>query len=577
MRVHPASRGGAGDGPRCWDVIVVGSGIGGLVCAAYLAVSGCRVLVLEQHDVAGGNAHAFRRRRAYQFDVGVHYLGDCGPGGILPGILDGLGLHDRVRFAEMDRDGFDRILLPGRTIEVPVGWSRYRDRLTAALPADAAGIATFVRICETVAGGLRRRLLAPQAGPGDSPGGLSAQLGELRWARRSLTNLFDHCGLSPAARTALAAQSGNYGAAPCEVSVMTHASTMDHYLRGAYYPVGGGPALVAALVEVLEAHGGELRTRAMVRQVMLDDGGARGVELADGQQFLAPVVVSNADYRRTILELCADGAGFPPRLVEQAQAATMRLPLAALYLGLDLPRPDLGNANIWRFATEDIEGAYARLRAGAWDEPPFFVFISVASAKEPGSNACPSGHTNLQVMTLCPPSVRSWGVPDGPAAGFRYRRHPGYLAAKQSLTAALLAGLEDAIGPVRDHIVHLETATPLTQERYTLGTGGTPYGLNRWGPPGGPPDARPGVDTCVPGLYLAGQSTRYGSGIGGVAISGIMCAAQILGTSLLPEAYGGRVFADPSVLPERLPGWDALAVSRGRDRRTARGLARITN
>jgi all-trans-retinol 13,14-reductase len=573
MNAYPPSSPGAGAGPRCWDVIVVGSGIGGLVCAAYLAASGRRVLVLEQHDVAGGNAHAFRRRRAYQFDVGVHYLGDCGPGGILPGILDGLGLHERVRFVEMNRDGFDRIIMPGRTIEVPVGWSRYRDRLTAALPADAAGITKFTTICEIVADAMRRSLLAPKA----APGGMVGQFRELRWALRSLSDLFDHCGLGTAARTALAAQSGNYGAAPREVSVMTHVTTLDHYLRGAYYPVGGGQALVASLVEVLEAHRGELRTRATVRRVMLDDGGTRGVELADGQQILAPVVVSNADYRRTILELCEDGAGFPARLVEQARSATMRLPLATLYLGLDVPRTDLQNANIWRFATDDIESAYARLHEGAWDEPPFFVFVSIASAKEPGGTGCPPGHTNLQVMTLCPPSLRPWGVAAGPAAGFRYRRDPRYLAAKQSLTGALLTSVEEVIGPVRDHIVHLETATPLTQERYTLGTGGTPYGLNRWGPPGGRPDARPDVHTCVPGLYLAGQSTRYGSGIAGVAISGIMCAAHILGTPLLTEAYGGRVFVDPSVLPERLPGWDPLAVSRGRSRRAARGLARITN
>ncbi|MEK8104488.1 FAD-dependent oxidoreductase [Micromonospora sp. M12] len=74
---------------RHWDAIVVGAGLGGLVCAAYLAADGRQVLVTEQHDVVGGNSHVFRRRRAYEFDVGVHYLGDCGPDGVLPAILAG--------------------------------------------------------------------------------------------------------------------------------------------------------------------------------------------------------------------------------------------------------------------------------------------------------------------------------------------------------------------------------------------------------------------------------------------------------------------------------------------------------
>ncbi|MDW6065093.1 NAD(P)-binding protein [Streptomyces sp. FXJ1.4098] len=99
--------------PDRYDAIIVGSGIGGLVCGGYLAADGRRVLVLEQHDVAGGNAHVFRRRRRYEFDVGTHYLGDCGTDGIIPAILSGLGVGDRVRFRPMDNErGFDRVITP---------------------------------------------------------------------------------------------------------------------------------------------------------------------------------------------------------------------------------------------------------------------------------------------------------------------------------------------------------------------------------------------------------------------------------------------------------------------------------
>jgi all-trans-retinol 13,14-reductase len=550
-----------------WDVIVVGAGVGGLVCAAYLAASGRRVVVVEQHDVAGGNAHVFRRRRSYQFDVGVHYLGDCGPDGILPAILNGLGLHDRVRFLEMDQDGFDRIIMPSLTVDVPAGWPRYRQRLVSALPQEAEGITAFTSICESVADAGRQVMLAQDLAS------VVERRRDLRWGRRSLAELFDHCKLSAVARTVLAAQSGDYGAAPRDVSVATHAAVMDHYLRGAYYPAGGGQTMIASLVEVLEAHGGELWTRCAARRISFDDGVVCGVELADGRQIAAPIVISNADYRRTILELCDDDAGFPPELVARATTLTMRLPLAVLYLALDVAKPDIPNANVWWFPTEDIEQSYARLHEGVCDELPF-VFISFASVKDRGA-ACPAGHSNLQVMTICPPGYQQWGVPGGPAEGVRYRRDPAYLAAKRWLTDAMLTAAEKAIGPLRDHIVHLEAATPLTHERYTLSSGGTSYGLNRWGAPGGRPDMRPGVGTSVPGLYVVGQSTRFGSGIAGVAVSGIMCASQIIGRPLLPEVYAGAALTDPSLLPERPADWDPLAVSRGIGRRNARGLARI--
>jgi all-trans-retinol 13,14-reductase len=545
-----------------WDAIVVGAGVGGLVCAGYLAACGMRVLVVEQHDVAGGNAHVFRRRRAYHFDVGTHYLGDCGPDGVLPAVLHGLGVADRVDFHPMDPDGFDRIVTPGVRLDVPVGWSRYGERLTAALPGDAAALRRFLDLCVPIAAASRGRLLAPRE-HGDL-GALPAAV--VAWSRRTLRQLFDHCGLSERARTVLSAQLGNYGSFPAETPVVTHVAMLDAYLRGAHYPAGGGQVLVAALVEAIEAHGGVLWTRARADRITIEDGAVTGVALTDGRTPRAPLVVSNADYRRTVLELCP--GAFPEPVVARTRDAAMTMGLATLFVALDTDEPRR-NANTWWWATEDLADAEARIRSGA-DEVPF-VFLSFSSVKDPVPGAsCPPGHTNFQIMTLCPPDHRRWGVDPGP--GGRYRREPAYLAAKERFTAGMLAAAEQAIGPFRDRIVHLEVATTLTQERYTLSSGGSPYGLGRWGRVGQRPDLRTGVE----GLFLAGQNTRYGSGIGAVAVSGIACASAILGRDLLPEAHRGTVFATPALLPDRDASFDPLRVSRGLARRDARGLAGLT-
>ena len=108
-----------------WDVIVVGSGLRGLTAAAYLDANGKRTLVLEHNYVAGGNSHVFRRKRMFEFDVGVHYLGDCGPDGGIPRILHGVGA-DKIEFLEMNPDGFDTLMFPGLTFKVPKGWDKYR-------------------------------------------------------------------------------------------------------------------------------------------------------------------------------------------------------------------------------------------------------------------------------------------------------------------------------------------------------------------------------------------------------------------------------------------------------------------
>ncbi|MFF4398364.1 phytoene desaturase family protein [Streptomyces sp. NPDC001480] len=555
-----------------YDAIVVGSGVGGLVTAAYLAADGRSVLVLEQHDVAGGNAHVFRRRRKYEFDVGTHYLGDCGPDGMLPAVLSGLGVADRVRFLPMDNEGgFDRIVTPTVTLDVPAGWAAYRDRLKRAVPEDAAGIDRFIDLSEAVAATSRAGLT------GKSMVNLFRESPQtMRFSRRSLAKVLDHCGLTPRGRTLVAAQAGNYGAMPDSITFAEHANITDHYLRGAYYPEGGGMTLVAAFVEALEAYGGELHTRCPVRRILVEDGRATGVELDDGRRISAPLVVSNADYRRTVLELCGGERSFPAEVVERTRAATMRGAIVAVYVALDTELTGLPNANIWWHADDDMEGAHARMleqyaRDGSMPALTHLTF-SFASLKDAGAPAvCPPGHSNFQIMTGCPPGYGFWGVEGGPVDGKPYRRDPAYLRRKHEMTQLIVDTAEKVIGPFRDRITHLETATPLSNERYIGASGGTPYGLASWGSFGRRPDVR----TEVEGLYVVGQSVRHGSGIGGVARGGIHAAATILDRPLLAEAYAGTRLGDPARLPDRGPDWDPLAVSRGRARQRAKGLARI--
>ncbi len=544
-----------------WDAIVVGSGPGGLTCAAYLAAVGKRVLVLEQHDLAGGNCQVFRRHHGdhdYEFDVGLHYLGDCGPHGTIPTVLRGLGLDGRITFRDLDPDGFDTLVFPDFTLRVPAGWDEYRDRVIAQFPDESDGLERYFAVLQALPGEAN----AVMAGDGADAPTL------LEWGLRPLADLFAHCGLSQKAIAVLDHWSGLYGSGPQESTAIMHAVIADHYMGGACYPEGGGQVIPARLVEVIESLGGEMRTLAKVDEIVVTDGHVAGVRLASGETLRSPVVVSNADYKRTMLSL-VDRTHLARETVERAESAVMSLPLVIAYVIVDFDLTErVPNTNFFVFPSYDIDAECARLEAGEPGDVPF-SYVSLASVKDPGHAAlCPPGHSNFQVMTLGPRGYASWGVEEGPADGGRYRRNETYRDRKEQITAQLLEQAETVLGPFRDHIVHLETATPLTQERYTLSTGGTSYGL-RFSPDQTGP-LRPGYRTEVDGLFLVGASTTAGHGIAGTMVGGVSCAGAVTGRKLMREIFDGEVLVDPGVLPATPPDWDPVAVSRGSALRTRR-------
>jgi all-trans-retinol 13,14-reductase len=520
------------------DVAIVGAGLGGLVAGATLARAGRSVAVFDAHYVAGGCATHFTRgprSKRYHFDVGVHYVGDCGAEGQIPRMLRGLDAP--VEFEPLDADGFDTLVFPDLTFRIPADVGLYRERLLGLFPDQRRGIDGYLRVLQAVmrAG----RTMDANDGRIDWRAALSMARDALPLAlhaEHTIAQLFDRVGVrDPRLRAVLLGQSGDYGLPPSRVSAMLHLGLAGHYFRGAYYPRGGGQRIADAIADSLERAGGTLHLRRPVARVRVESGRAVGIELAPrggdpAETVRAKAVLSNADLKRTLLDLVGP-EHLPTEWVTRTTKLEMAAALSITFLGVkgDLRDRGMRAANYWQFDGYDVEEFYRRGATGDGAAlSPFGCYVTSASLKDPRHRGfhAPDGVTNVEVMTVVPPSGPAWGVSPDDAVAWRYRDNAAYRAKKQRLEDDMIARLDRLFPGAAADVVFRETATPVTHERYTRASDGTGYGLAAT--PAQFMKRRPGYAGPLPGLFLCGASTRAGHGIVGSMMGGHRAALRIL-------------------------------------------------
>ena len=529
--------------PETADVIIVGAGMGGLVAGAFLAQRGLDVVLFDQHYVAGGCCTQFARGGAddrYVFDIGLHYVGDCGPGGVIPSVLAEVGVEQE--WAPLDPDGYDVLVFPDFTFKVPVGLMNYRDRLVEFFPEERKGIDKWIRFLTHVDRALkvvqpRDMDINPLQGLGIL---LKAPLAAL-WKYRSLGKVLDSCTKNPRLRAVLCGQHGDYGMPPNETAALFHAGLINHFSTGAWYPKGGGQAISDKLADAVEAAGGSICLRTGISKILIEGGRAVGVQTDPGKdgarEVRAPIVLSNADPTQTLLHLVG-AEHLPRKVVDTVNGWEHPAALFLLCLGVkdDLAARGMGAANYWTVDDYDLDALYQQGRDAIGVHG---AYITSATMKDPGTPGhAPDGVHNVEVMTLVRGEPERWSADAAGIEERKYRRVAAYQEMKQGIEDDLIRRFDGVFPGAAEHIVFREAATPVTHTRFTRSPAGSGYGIAVT--PSQFESRRVHPRSAIPGLYLCGASGRHHLGVMGAMLSGRDAARRIL------EDLGPRRLSAPT-------------------------------
>ncbi len=488
-----------------YDAVVIGAGIGGMVCAALLGRAGLRVLVVEQHYMVGGFCSTFRRG-GYTFDAGTHFYPLLGNPDTMTGkMLAGLGV--RTRWVKMDP--VDVFHLPdGTRFVVPADFAQYRAALDAAFPEERAGLERFFA---AVREAYLMGLLVYFRGHDER------RLGAMRdW---TLREALDRFLVDPRLKLLLCADCPHWGSAPGRTSFVFDSMLRLSYFLGNYYPVGGSQAFADELAATVERHGGDVLVSTRGVRIEIDGGaGARavtGVELETlrgplrgTHRVAAPLVVCNGDLRAALRDLLP----LTPAVAEwRAQADALRptFPCFLTFLGLaGYDEAAIAEAQGYEWASWDAEAVgHGALRCKLFS-PTLF---------EP-SLAPPGGQIVIaqKVLALDYAAVADWPAHKAEVERYLFgeleRRLPGALA-KARVT---------------------ESASARTSWRFTLNDRGAMLGWEM------APDQlgarRPDTSGPFRGLHFVGHWTRPGGGVTPVLASAERVASSILaGRAAAPE------------------------------------------
>ena len=477
--------------PRRYDAIIIGSGIGGLVCGNLLARGGMKVLLLEKHSVLGGFCSGFRRK-GFLFDAATHFYPLLGN----PTTMTGKLLKDlNIATEWVKMDPVDQFHFPGMdTFAVPAGLSEFVDKLKAWFPDEAAGVDRyFAELRQSYLYGLLYYFK-----------GVSNDYVD-RYERVTMTEKLDEHFREPRIKAVLMGDTPHWGSLPNRTSYIFDAMLRLSYFLGNYFPKGGSQQFADDLGRAFVERGGRIIKCAAVERINIEGGKATGVRMRTAAkrapewfEFDAPMIVANGDALHTYRDLLGE-RHCGRWIVERLQSMTPSYACFLMHFGLRGLDPEaLAKTEGYYWTSYDPEDAIRNV---------FKVFIPTHF--DPA--IAPPGCQIVIIQKLMPKRIEE--VED-------------WAAHKAGVEEHVMSRLRHIIPGIEEHTVVRLSASALTSYKFTGNYQGAMLGWEM--SPEQLGAGRLPFYTPIDNVLLVGHWTQPGGGITPVIVSAQRVARAIL-------------------------------------------------
>lgn len=492
-----------------YDIVIIGSGMGGLVSSIILAKEGLKVCVLEKNNQYGGNLQTFVRDKVI-FDTGVHYIGGLEKGQNLYQYFKYLGIIDDLHLKKMDEDAYDYVTFDGDPNKYPhaQGYENFTEQLCKFFPEERETIKKYCieikNVCDSFP------MYNVELGPPHDEKVLAIK------AKGFLDELTDNEDL----KVVLAGSNSLYGGNGDKSPLYVHALSVNSYIQSSWRCLNGGSQISKLLVRQLRKYGGEIYKHQEVSSFEFNEDQLIGVNTKNGKTYYGKNFISNIDLNATI-KMVGENR-FRKSFRKRIERLKVTPSSFSIYIAFKPESFPYLNHNVYHFKNKEMIWNATEYDPAKWPEG-YMASMGVKTMDQKYAES-------MSVMTYMHFSeVEQWAETQNTVA-HKDERGPEYEVFKQKHIALLLNELELKYPDIRSCIQSVYASTPLSYRDYIGGQNGNMYGFEK--------DAENPLKTFIssrtkiPNLFLTGQSINM-HGILGVTIGGVVTCSEILGKEYL--------------------------------------------